>query len=105
MDKKTLAQLRAEQNMSQRELAKKLGVSSATVGMYETGKRNPSLKRAMEIAKIFNTSVEAISFSNTNQILELQTVHTKRESQNVQLSLFENNSDHMADYVAIGNYR
>ena len=33
-ESKSLAELRAEQHMSQRDLAKKLGVSSATIGMY-----------------------------------------------------------------------
>ncbi len=33
---KSLAELRAEKNMSQRDLAKELGVSSATIGMYES---------------------------------------------------------------------
>ena len=66
MDTKTLATLRKENNMSQRALATKLNVSSGTIGMYESGKRTPSLKQAIEIAKLFNTPVENISFSNTN---------------------------------------
>lgn len=65
MEKKTLAQLRAEQHMSQRELAQKVGVSSAAIGMYETGKRSPSLNRAMIIAQIFNIPIENISLCTT----------------------------------------
>lgn len=63
---KTLAVLRAENNMSQRELAKRLHISSGTIGMYESGKRTPPLGRAIAIAKLFNVPVETISFSNTN---------------------------------------
>lgn len=66
MDTKTLATLRKENNMSQRTLATILNVSSGTIGMYESGKRTPSLKQAIEIAKLFNTPVENISFSNIN---------------------------------------
>lgn len=65
MVKKTLAQLRAEQHMSQRELAQKVGVSSAAIGMYETGKRRPSLNRAITIAQIFNIPIENISLCTT----------------------------------------
>lgn len=63
---KTLAVLRAENNMSQRELAKKLHISAGTIGMYESGKRTPPLGRAIAIAKLFNVPVETISFSTSD---------------------------------------
>ncbi len=67
---KSLADLRSEHNMSQRDLAQELGVSSATIGMYESGKRTPPLKKAILIAKLFNMQVENISFSNSNCTME-----------------------------------
>lgn len=67
---KTLATLRAEHNMSQRELAKKLNISSGTVGMWESGKRTPPLSRAITIAKLFNVPVEKISFASSDCITE-----------------------------------
>lgn len=69
-DMKTLAVLRAENNMSQRELAQKLNISSGTIGMYESGKRTPPLNRAIAIAKLFNVPVETISFSSSDYISE-----------------------------------
>lgn len=65
-DSKTLATLRSENNMSQRELAQKLHISPGAIGMYESGKRTPSLSRAITIAELFNVPVETISFSNSN---------------------------------------
>ena len=66
MDKhKTLAELRAEKNMTQRELAKKLDISSGAIGMYESGKRTPTLNRAKEIARLFNVPVEYLVFPTT----------------------------------------
>lgn len=62
--KKTLAILRNERNMSQRDLAEILHISSGTIGMYESGRRTPSLNRAIEIAQIFDVPVETISFSS-----------------------------------------
>ncbi|HBI63113.1 MAG TPA: hypothetical protein DDY31_18225 [Lachnospiraceae bacterium] len=66
---KSLAELRAEKNMSQRDLAKELGVSSATIGMYEFGKRTPPLKKAILIAKLFDIQVENISVAATSPCL------------------------------------
>lgn len=63
-EKKTLSALRNEKKMSQRKLAEKLKISAGTIGMYESGKRQPSLNRAIEIAELFNVPVESISFSN-----------------------------------------
>lgn len=67
---KTLAELRTENDMSQRELAEKLNISCGSVGMYESGKRNPPLSRAIEIAKLFNIPVEEIVFSSNTPINE-----------------------------------
>lgn len=69
-DIKTLAFLRTEKNMSQRDLAKKLNISCGTIGMYESGKRTPPLKRAIAIARIFNVPVETISFPSSNYTIE-----------------------------------
>lgn len=62
---KTLAELRAENDLSQRDLAKKLKIQPGTIGMYESGKRTPPLSRAIEIAHLFDIPVEMISFSTT----------------------------------------
>lgn len=60
----TLSELRKEENLSQRDLAKIVHVSAATIGFYETGKRTPPLERAISIAEYFNLPVERIRFSN-----------------------------------------
>ncbi len=46
--------------MQQAELAAKVGVRRETIGNLENGKYNPSLKLAMDIAKVFDLSVEEI---------------------------------------------
>lgn len=62
MEKKTLATLRAERNLTQRALAKELNIANSSIAMYETGERLPTLKIAIEIANYFGVSVESISF-------------------------------------------
>ena len=50
--------------MTQSELAKAVGVRRETIVHLENGRYNPSLKLAMDIAKLFETPVEQLfSFS------------------------------------------
>ncbi|QTL96520.1 helix-turn-helix domain-containing protein [Iocasia frigidifontis] len=53
-----LRQLREENNMTQKEVADKLGITRAAVGLYEQGKRNIDNKTLISLAKIFNVSVD-----------------------------------------------
>lgn len=58
--KTRLHELRKERNMQQAELAKLVGVRRETIGNLENGRYNPSLKLAMDIANVFDTTVEDI---------------------------------------------
>ena len=58
--KTRLHELRKEHNIQQAELAKLVGVRRETIGNLENGRYNPSLKLAMDIAKVFDTTVEDI---------------------------------------------
>ena len=46
--------------MQQAELANIVGVRRETIGNLENGKYNPSLKLAMDIAKVFGKPVEEV---------------------------------------------
>jgi len=52
--------LRAERDWSQAELADRLGVSRQTVNAIETGRYDPSLPLAFQIAATFGTTIEEI---------------------------------------------
>lgn len=58
--KNTLKVLRAERSWSQADLADKLSVSRQTVNAIETGKYDPSLPLAFQIAKLFGKKIEEI---------------------------------------------
>lgn len=58
--KTRLHEPRKERNMQQAELAKLVGVRRETIGNLENGRYNPSLKLAMDIANVFDTTVEDI---------------------------------------------
>ncbi|AOR23719.1 helix-turn-helix transcriptional regulator [Clostridium taeniosporum] len=58
--KTKIHELRKERNLKQDELAKLVGVRRETIGALENGKYNPSLKLAMDIANVFNKTVEDV---------------------------------------------
>ncbi len=53
-----IAALRREAGMSQADLAVRLKVSPSAVGMYEQGRREPSVDALRDLADIFGVSVD-----------------------------------------------
>lgn len=64
--KTKIHEYRKEFGLQQAELAELVGVRRETIGNLENGKYNPSLKLAMDIAKVFGCKVEDI-FSFTEE--------------------------------------
>ena len=60
MLKTKIRELRMERHMEQSGLARLVAVGRETIGRLERGQYNPSLKLAMDIAKVFHTTVEDI---------------------------------------------
>ena len=58
--KNRLRVLRAERSWSQADLAERLEVSRQSVNAIETGKFDPSLPLAFKLARLFDTTIEAI---------------------------------------------
>ena len=52
--------LRAEREWSQADLAERLGVSRQTINAVETGKYDPSLPLAFQMAALFGMRIEEI---------------------------------------------
>ncbi|MDD3417384.1 MAG: helix-turn-helix transcriptional regulator [Lachnospiraceae bacterium] len=63
----SLSTLRTAKGLSQRELSKELNFSAGLIGLYEIGKRKPSLENAIRIAGYFDTNIEKISFANLDK--------------------------------------
>ena len=64
--KNRLRVLRAEREWSQADLAERLEVSRQSVNAIETGKYDPSLPLAFKLARLFETTIEAI-FTDESQ--------------------------------------
>lgn len=60
--KNELRVLRAMHNITQADLADKLGVSRQTVNAIETEKYDPSLPLAFKIARVFKCRIEDVFF-------------------------------------------
>ncbi len=58
--KTNMCEFRKQMNISQMELGRLVGVRRETIGNLENGKYNPSLKLAMDIAKVFGKKVEEV---------------------------------------------
>lgn len=61
-------EFRKAMNLQQAELAEMVGVRRETIGKLENGRYNPSLKLAMDIAKVFGKRVEDVfSFEESEE--------------------------------------
>ena len=55
-----IRKLRISKRMTQGELAKELGVSPSTVGMYEQGRRQPDGEMLIKLCEIFSVTADSL---------------------------------------------
>ena len=69
MFSKNLTELRKLHNMSQEDLAEKIGVSRQTLSKYETGESLPDIEKCRMLADVFGVSIDdLISYSRDNSM-------------------------------------
>lgn len=73
-----ITELRKQAGMSQFQLAKVLDIATSTLGMYETGKREPSLKVLNKIADYFDVSTDYL-LGRSEKSNDESTDYTKLE--------------------------
>lgn len=64
-----LKYLRTSRGITQAEFAKAMGVSPSTIGMYETGEREPNFETEEKIADYFNVSLDVLRGKDTKDPL------------------------------------
>jgi len=62
-----IKELRAKNNLSQLDLAQRVGVRRETIIFLEKGKYNPSLKLAYDISKVFQLAIEEVFIFKDDQ--------------------------------------
>ncbi len=55
-----IKELRTKYNLTQEDLARKVGVRRETILFLEKGKYNPSLKLAHDVARVLKTTIEEL---------------------------------------------
>ena len=60
-----LKELRETNGLTQKDLAKRLNVSVSSVGMWESTSQVPTAKKLVEIATLFNVSVDTLLDAST----------------------------------------
>lgn len=60
MFKDKLKKLRKEQNMTQAEMARRLGTSASAVGMYEQGRRQPDSETLARMAELLHCTTDEL---------------------------------------------
>ena len=61
-----IKELRARYDMTQEDLAKRVGVRRETISFLERGRYNPSLKLAHDVAQALNTSIDELFIFENN---------------------------------------
>lgn len=79
-----ICMLRRRQGWSQAELAGQLCISPSTVGMYEQGRREPSLAGAVDLSRAFGVSVDylltGMPLTETDRLAMTQALEKEVES-------------------------
>lgn len=80
-----IALLRAEKGWSQAELARRIGVSTSAVGMYEQGRREPSLDLLVRLAQELGVTTDYLLTGETldadpSSALELPDITVRTEA-------------------------
>ena len=66
--KTRIKELRARFNLTQEQLAQKVGVRRETIVFLEKGEYNPSLKLAAKVARVLNSTIEEIFIFEVNDL-------------------------------------
>lgn len=74
MFEENLKKLRKINNISQADLAKKMGVSLTTISNWETGYSKPDVEQLKKIAKFFNISTDFLLGINVNEQWKLSLI-------------------------------
>ena len=73
-----ILELRKKNNITQEELAEKVGVSRQTISKWELGETTPDLKQAKELSKIFNVSLDELTDNDLKEIITEKVSNTEK---------------------------
>lgn len=75
---KKIAELRKNNNLSQEELAEKVGVARQTISKWEIGDTTPDINQVKIISKIFNISIDELVDNDINNVIVEKVSNTEK---------------------------
>lgn len=85
-----LKSLRTAKHLTQEDLAKTLGISRSTIGMYENGSREPDYEMLELIADYFNVDIDYL-LGRTNKTTVLpESYYLNEDARDMAQFLYEN---------------
>ena len=85
--------LRTSSRLTQAEMAEKLGISRSTIGMYETGAREPDFETLEKIADFFNVDTDYLLGRTEKTSILPETIghyYLNDETREIAQEVFEN---------------
>ena len=73
-----ITNLRKQNNLSQEELAEKVGVTRQTISKWELEETTPDINQAKKLSNIFNISLGELTNNNVNNILVEKVSNTEK---------------------------
>lgn len=91
---KNIKSLREAQNMTQSELADRVGVTGATISTYEVGTRMPSYEVLISLARIFRVSTDSLlGFGSKDMIDVSKLTASQRNTVQEIIELYEKENE------------
>lgn len=75
---KKIAELRKKNNLSQEELAEKVGVARQMISKWEIGDTTPDINQVKIISKIFNISIDELVDNDINNVIVEKVSNTEK---------------------------
>ena len=69
-----LKMLRTGQNLTQQQLATRLGVQKSVVSYYESGERTPSTDVLIKLARVFHTTIDYLLDVKRERVIDVSVL-------------------------------
>ena len=70
-----IASLRQSRGLSQADLAKRLHISTSAIGMYEQGRREPSVDTLIALSQEFGVSLDYLLSGRPDTVRDVSALH------------------------------
>ena len=75
---KQIYELRKKANLSQEQLAEKVGVSRQTISKWELGETAPDIKQAQVLSQVFGVSLDELTGNDTKEVIYEKVSNTEK---------------------------